>query len=77
MSIDKSLKLSSSHSRRRNVLTRAEKIEKLTDDGKWDPEKDSVFGLPKVRVSRDARKPRAKKGPEEETEAQQQPGAPE
>jgi len=48
MSIDRTLKSSSALIRHRNVLTRAERIEKLTDEGRWDEEKDSVFGLPKV-----------------------------
>lgn len=32
----------------RNVLTRAERIERLKADGKWTPEK-GVVNLPKVR----------------------------
>lgn len=47
MSLDRSLKIRGALSRHRNVLTRAERIEKLKDDEKWD-EKDSLFGLPKV-----------------------------
>ena len=38
-------------SRSRNVLTRAERIEVLTDRGEW-KDGDSVFGLPKVRTVR-------------------------
>jgi small basic protein (TIGR04137 family) len=48
MSIDRTLKSSSALTRHRNVLTRAERIEKLADDGRWDEEDNSVFGLPKV-----------------------------
>ena len=47
MSLDRSLKIRGALSRHRNVLTRAERIEKLKEDEKWD-EKDSLFGLPKV-----------------------------
>ena len=47
MSLDRSLKIRGALSRHRNVLTRAERIEKLKDDEKWD-EEDSLFGLPKV-----------------------------
>ena len=34
----------------RSVLSRAERIALLTDEGKFDPETDSPLGLPKVRV---------------------------
>ena len=34
----------------RSVLTRVERIQKLEQDGKFDTEKDSVYGLPKVRT---------------------------
>jgi small basic protein (TIGR04137 family) len=47
MSLDKSLKARGALVRHRNVLTRAERIEKLRDLGKWDTDKD-VFALPKV-----------------------------
>ena len=47
MSLDRSLKSANALVRHRNVLTRPERLAKLTDDGKWD-EKKSVFGLPKV-----------------------------
>jgi len=47
MSIHKSLKTNMALSRRRNVLTRVERLEKLAKTGKW-REGDSVYGLPKV-----------------------------
>ncbi|RJP40665.1 MAG: small basic protein [Phycisphaerales bacterium] len=47
MSRDKTLKSANTLARHRNVLTRAERIEKLTDLGKWD-EESSPLGLPKV-----------------------------
>ena len=47
MSMDRSLKTASSLSRHRNVLTRGERLKKLGDEERWNPEK-SVFGLPKV-----------------------------
>ena len=50
MSLHKSLTTRSKLSRDRNVLTRAERIERLEKDGKFVRGKDSVFGLPKVRV---------------------------
>jgi small basic protein (TIGR04137 family) len=48
MTLHKSLKTTGSLKRARNVLTRAERIGMLTEDGRWDESK-SVFGLPKVR----------------------------
>lgn len=48
MTMDKSLKSSKKHLRRRNVLTREERIERLIEDERWS-EEDSVFGLPKVK----------------------------
>ena len=47
MSLDRSLKTGGGLSRHRNVLTRAERLEKLKDAERWE-EKKSVFGLPKV-----------------------------
>ncbi len=47
MSIDRSLKLRDALVRHRNVLTRAERIEKLQDEEKWEDGR-SVLGLPKV-----------------------------
>src|SRR5438270_9643001 len=47
MSLDRSLKSASSLVRHRNVLTRAERLDKLTEAEKWDESK-GVFGLPKV-----------------------------
>jgi len=57
MSIDRSLKVKGALERHRNVLTRAERIEKLKDEGRWEDEQ-SVLGLPKVahRKSRAGRK---------------------
>jgi small basic protein (TIGR04137 family) len=47
MSIDRSLKLKDALVRHRNVLTRAERIEKLQEEEKWGDGR-SVLGLPKV-----------------------------
>ena len=47
MSIDPSLKVKGALSRHRNVLSRAERIEKLKEDEKWS-EGDSLLGLVKV-----------------------------
>lgn len=47
MSLDRSLKTKGALSRHRNVLTRAERIEKLKDEERWE-DGDAVLGLPKV-----------------------------
>ena len=47
MSIDRSLKIKGALSRHRNVLTRAERVDKLKEDERW-TEGQSVIGLPKV-----------------------------
>jgi len=47
MSIDRSLRLKDALVRHRNVLTRAERIERLKDEERWE-EGGPVFGLPKV-----------------------------
>jgi small basic protein (TIGR04137 family) len=47
MSLDRSLKSANSLVRHRNVLTRAERLERLSDEEKWNDSK-PVFGLPKV-----------------------------
>ena len=48
MSLDRSLKSASSLTRHRNVLSRAERIARLTEQERWEKDKASVFGLPKV-----------------------------
>ncbi|MEL7496178.1 MAG: small basic protein [Planctomycetota bacterium] len=49
MTIDKSLKIKAGSAKTRNVLTRAERLEKLRKDDRWN-EGDNAYGLPKVRV---------------------------
>lgn len=36
--------------KKRNVLSRVERIEKLKSQGKWAQDKNSIFNLPKVRT---------------------------
>jgi len=50
MTMDRTLKVHGGLVRSRSVLTRAERIARLTEEGKFDPETDSPLGLPKVRV---------------------------
>jgi small basic protein (TIGR04137 family) len=68
MTIDKSLKVKGSGIQNRNVLTRAERIEKLIAAEKF-KEGDKVLGLPKVRVFKLALKKKKKAKAEEGAEA--------
>ena len=60
MSIDKSLKRKAGLSRTRCVLTRAERIAKMLENGKFGAET-SPYGLPKTRVQKVAIKKKVKK----------------
>jgi len=64
MTIDKSLKVRKGITRSRNVLTRAERITRLSDQDRW-TESDGPFGLPKVRVYKVVLKKKKKKKGEE------------
>ena len=48
MSLDRSLKSANALVRHRNVLTRAERLDKLKEQEKWNEDKQGIFGLPKV-----------------------------
>ncbi len=65
MSLSRSLKGASSLSRHRNVLSRAERIAKLTEEEKLE-EGRSIFGLPKV-ANRKSRAGKKEKKVAEET----------
>jgi hypothetical protein len=52
MSQHPSLRSSDKDKKQRSVLKRYERIKTLQDKEKWDEKKDSVFGLPKVKVTR-------------------------
>jgi small basic protein (TIGR04137 family) len=52
MSQHPSLRSSDKDKKHRSVLKRYERIKTLQDKEKWDEKKDSVFGLPKVKVTR-------------------------
>jgi small basic protein (TIGR04137 family) len=49
MSIHGSFHGKGGFTKHRNVLSRAERIERLKVDGRWAEGKNSVFNLPKVR----------------------------
>ena len=73
MSVDRSLKAANSLTRHRNVLSRAERLKKLTEEEQW-KEGESVFGLPKVahrnlKVGKKIKKAKAEEGATEETPA--------
>jgi len=76
MTIDKSLKVRMGAIRNRNVLTRAERVGKLTEAERW-KEGDSEMGLPKTRVQKITlkKKKKAKKAEEEGAEGEQKPAA--
>ncbi len=60
MSLHKTLKSKSSLVRHRNVLTRAERVEKLKEEDRWEKGMDP-FGLPKVAHRKAAVGGKAKK----------------
>jgi len=65
MTVDKSLRTRKGIVRARNVLTRAERIERLQQQDRWN-EEEGPCGLPKVRVYRVVVKKKKKKKGEEE-----------
>jgi small basic protein (TIGR04137 family) len=50
MTMDRTLKQHGGLIRTRSVLTRAERIRRLMEEEKFDPQSGSPFGLPKTRV---------------------------
>ena len=81
VSLDRSLKSTASLTRHRNVLTRAERIAKLEDEGRWEEADGAVFGLPKVKHRKSTAGGKSKKKAEAAAAAQaegaeQTPGTP-
>ena len=76
MSIDKSLRSKDMLRRHRNVLTRAERIDRLKELGQW-TEESSAIGLPKVahRKASVGKKEKAEK--QEKEQEGEQPATPE
>lgn len=66
MTMDRSLKVQAGAIKTRNVLTRAERIARLQELGRWSDEMDAV-GMPKVRVVKVSLK-KKKKVKKEETD---------
>jgi small basic protein (TIGR04137 family) len=69
MSIHKSLKTKGKLVRLRNVLNRHERLEILLREGRWDGEKDSPYGLPKVRIMKIKKRGKKKAKDEEKADA--------
>jgi small basic protein (TIGR04137 family) len=69
MTLDSSLKQHGGLIRTRSVLTRAERIKQLGEEGKFDPNMNSPFGLVKVKVKHSKAGHKAKKAAEGEGEA--------
>jgi small basic protein (TIGR04137 family) len=67
MTIDKSLRVKRGATRNRSVLTRVERIARLSEVDAW-KEGDSPLGLPKVRVRKLTMKKKKKKKEEEGAE---------
>lgn len=65
MTMDRTLKTHGGLLRARSVLTRAERIAMLTEEGQFDPDADSPMGLPKVRVRISRAGTKSKKAVEE------------
>ena len=76
MSLDKSLKSKASLSRHRNVLTRAERIDALKEDDRWDNGQSPV-GLPKIshRKAKVGKKSKAAKAGDEAATTEDEPAA--
>jgi small basic protein (TIGR04137 family) len=77
--MDRTLKSHGGLTGRRSVLTRAERIERLVEEGEFDMDSDSPLGLPKVRTvavnvggaAKEAAKPDEQAGEEAEAPADQ------
>lgn len=74
MSIDKSLRRKDQLQRARNVLTRGERIKRLTDEERWQDGR-SPYGLPKVKVVKIVVKKAKKAKEEEKTEGEAEAAA--
>jgi len=75
MTMDRTLRTHGGLVRTRSVLTRAERIERLVEDGKFDLDTDSPLGLPKTKIRHSKAGTKSKKAAEEA--APEAEGAPE
>lgn len=65
MTMDRTLRTHGGLARTRSVLSRAERIARLEEEGKFDPETDSALGLPKVKIRHSKAGTKSKKAAEE------------
>ena len=72
MSVDRSLKVKNALLRHRNVLSRAERVDVLKDEERWN-EGNSLLGLPKVAHRKSGA---GKKATKDEPEKEAKPEAP-
>ncbi len=78
MSMDRTLRTHGGLAKNRSVLTRAERIARLVDEEKFDPETGRPLGLPKVKVRHSKAGTKSKKVEEnadETTEGEQNQAA--
>ena len=69
MSMDRTLRARGGLAKTRSVLTRAERIARLVDEEKFDPETGRPFGLPKTKVRHSKAGTKSKKAEEKPAEA--------
>ena len=65
MSTDRTLKTHGGLKSTRSVLTRAERIARMIDEGAFDPETSSPLGLPKTKIRHSKAGSKTKKAAEE------------
>jgi small basic protein (TIGR04137 family) len=75
MTMDRTLKQHGGLVRSRSVLTRSERIQQMIEEERFDPEKDSPLGLPKLRVRHSKAGTKSKKAAEEVPGEAPAPGA--
>ena len=73
MTMDRTLKIHGGLARARSVLTRTERIQRLIDEGKFDPDQNSPFGLPKTRVHHSKVGVKTKKAEQQDEETAEVP----
>ncbi len=73
MTLDKSLKVRAGSIKSRNVLTRAERLKRLRELGRWE-EGDAVLGIPKTRVVKVSLKKKKKVKKEDEADDKKKKG---
>ena len=64
MTMDRTLKTHGGLARTRSVLKRAERIARMAEEDKFDPEADSPLGLPKTKVRHSRAGTKSKKAEE-------------